>query len=293
MILKYWINFFKFACNPCLYGSSGGGGPAAPNPTQTAEAQQTLNDVNQTNPYGSLKYTQTGTGANGMPIMTQTQTLSPQMQGLFNSQMGTAGQLGKGEQGLTNQINYNNANAGSNPVNNPGMLQGEFNSQQKAAYNQQMNYLQPQEQQQTGQLKDQLAQQGITQESDPTAYANAMSLNNNNQTFQNQQAFNGSYANGLAGEGQMFNQGLQAQQAPISELSSIQSMANPSNVQFGSTPQSANYMQAAQQNYASQLGSYNNQQQGLYSLGGAALSSGAASSIWSGIGDATIAMLGA
>ena len=112
-------------------------------------------------------------------------------------------------------------------------LQGAFNQQQQAAYQNQMGYLQPQQQQASAQLQDQLRQQGITQESNPTAYANAMQLLNNNQTFQNQQAYNSSYQSGLAGANQMFGQGLQqgqfynaAQQQGYGESANNASMAN-------------------------------------------------------------------
>lgn len=54
-----------------------------------AEAQQTMNAVNQYNPYGSMTYAQTGTGPNGVPIYSATTTLSPEQQLLFNQLMST------------------------------------------------------------------------------------------------------------------------------------------------------------------------------------------------------------
>lgn len=88
-----------------LFGS--GGGQAAPDPWQTAMAQNMvnkdalttaaqLNQVNQTGPLGSITYS----GEVGSPDRTQTTTLSPEMQQLLLRQMGntnyladTAGQL--------------------------------------------------------------------------------------------------------------------------------------------------------------------------------------------------------
>lgn len=71
--------------------------PKAPDPYQTADAQGKLNKetaitnanlshVNQTNPYGSQTWTQTGTNADGTPIYTQSQTLSEPIQKQFDAQ---------------------------------------------------------------------------------------------------------------------------------------------------------------------------------------------------------------
>lgn len=65
--------------------------PAAPDPETTAKAQaaantkaattqQQLNMVDQTTPYGSLSYTQTGTWDDGTPKFSSTTTLSPEEQ---------------------------------------------------------------------------------------------------------------------------------------------------------------------------------------------------------------------
>ena len=220
--------------------------PTPPNPQQTASAQWSLNHTNQNTPFASLNYTQNGTDSSGNPIMTGTTTLSPQLQSLYD-------QVGK-------------SSAAANSALDPANLKDQFNQQQGAAYNNQMNYLHPQQEQQTGQLKDQLAQQGITQESNPTAYANAMSLNNNNQTFQNQQAYNSSYQNGLAGQNQAYNQAVGLSNLPIQQLTSLM---NGSNLQSPSNSNDLVNMMNSQ--YQSQLGSYNNQQSGLFGLGGSGL----------------------
>ena len=236
--------------------------PSAPNPAAVATATMESGAINQNSPYGSLQYQQTGTNPDGTPIYSENTQLSAPEQGLLTQQQQTQQGLGGAESGLASEIGQ------PNPALNPANLQGEFGQQQNAAYQQQMGYLQPQEQQQTGQLQDQLANQGITQESDPTAYANAMSLNSNNQTMANQQAYNSSYQTGLAGENQLFNQGVQASNLPISQLGSVMGMANPTTPGFSSTPQNQSYANAAQSAYQGNLASYNNQQQGLFGLGG-------------------------
>ena len=175
---------------------------SAPNPVSTTTQQNETNRTNQTGPFANLNYAQTGTNSDGTPIVTANSTLSPQLQSLYS-------QVGQ-----------------SNPAIQPGNLQNSFDQQQGAAYKTEMNYLQPQFTQQTQGLQDKLSQQGITQESNPTAYANAMSLNNNTQNFTQQQALNSSYAQGLAGSNQTFNQGVTASNLPISQLSTLYGMSN-------------------------------------------------------------------
>src|SRR5215217_1380984 len=86
--------------------------PAAPDPWETASAQsqwnnttaqtqQALNMVDQTNPWGSSTYSQNGTqtivGADGKPISVpkyqQTTTLSPEQQAIFEQTQSAQGNL--------------------------------------------------------------------------------------------------------------------------------------------------------------------------------------------------------
>lgn len=210
---------------------------SAPNPVSTTTQQNELNRTNQSGPFGSLNYTQTGTNPDGTPITSATASLSPQEQGLYD-------QIGQ-----------------SNPALDPNNLQSQFTGQQGAAYNASMSYLEPQFQQQTGQLQDRLQQQGITEESDPTAYNNAMTLNNNTQGFAQQQALDSSYGQGLQGENQQFNQGVTESNLPISQLSTLYGLNNL-NGQTNSTGLDNLATTAAQMNNASS----NNTTSGLTSL---------------------------
>ena len=270
--------------------------PSAPDPNQMAAAQLQANigtstanlesnAINKTGPTSNVQYTVTGHNPDGTPIYSQTQNLAAPLQAGLNSYMGTI---------QNNAANGYDTSGIAKLQSNSGIgtdqLQNAFNQQQGAAYQNQMSYLQPQEQQQTAQLKDSLAQQGITQDSNPTAYANAMTLNNNNQTFNNQAAYNSSYQSGLAGANQLFNQG--ATNAGINNSANSQGMNNMFNMQSAplanaqslynlgasntQTPQTAaqtapNVMGAAQNQYNAQMGSYNNSQNGLFSLGSAAI----------------------
>jgi len=61
---------------------------------EAAIAGTEANRVNQYTPYGSLTYNQTGTSANGNPLWSATQTLSPEQQQLLNQQNKTSLGLG-------------------------------------------------------------------------------------------------------------------------------------------------------------------------------------------------------
>ena len=264
--------------------------PSAPNPAQTAGAQQALNQVNQYSPLGSSVYTPTGQSIDGVPTYNNTTTLSPQMQQLFNQQISNQTGLAGGEQSLVGKVDSSAGTANpfglqGNAGVSSGQLSNMFNQQQNAAYESQMGYLQPQFQQQTGQLQDQLAQQGITEASNPTAYANAMKLMNDQQTFQGQQAYNNSYQTGLQGMQSLFGMGatnanlnnsanqqyLGDQTTQINQLNALLGTTQAQMPSFSSNGQNSNYMNAVQNQYNSQLASYNNQQSGLFGLGSAGL----------------------
>lgn len=213
----------------------------APNPVTTTGQQNELNRTNQSGPFGGLSYQQTGTNPDGTPITTATASLSPQEQSLY-------GQVGH-----------------ANPALDPNNLESQFTQQQGHAYDASMSYLQPQFDQQTAQLKDSLSQQGITETSNPTAYANSMTLNDNTQGFARQQALDSSYGQGLAGENQQFNQGVEESNLPISQLATLYGMSN----QNGQTNSSALDQLAASKGQADTASS-NNTTSGLTSLAGTA-----------------------
>jgi hypothetical protein len=65
---------------------------------ETAEYNAALNRINQSSPFGSITYSQSGTDPNsGAPIYSQQTSLSPQMQQLLDSQVGA-------QQGISNAI---------------------------------------------------------------------------------------------------------------------------------------------------------------------------------------------
>jgi hypothetical protein len=287
----------------------------AVNKAQTQQ-NQAANLISQVGPTGSTGYTLTGYTADGMPQYTQVNTLNPLLQQNYDLQLWnqnrnqnlmtelvnpmqanfvggintnamtpTKGGLSDAQQIWFDQNlkeNAGDAQLASSPLAiqgqvNSGDLQHAFDQQQQAAYNSQMAYLRPQQQQQTQQQIDQLAQQGITQASNPTAYANAMSLLNNNQTFANQQAYNNSYQSGLAGANQLYNQNLQnanfanAAQAQSFGQSATNAGAQNAQNQFNANLQNSataqmvqNYLQsgalsnqASAQDYSNAINTYN------------------------------------
>lgn len=211
----------------------------APDPVATSTAQEHANQTNTANPFLSTAYSQTGTNADGTPIEQATSKLSPQLQALYS--------------------NVGGYNSGLDPAN----LSSEFGQTQRAAYDRQESYMQPQYDLQNKQLTDQLAQQGISASSDPDGYAAAMQLQSNQQNFAKQQAYDSSFSNGLNAEGQLFTQGVNASNLPISQLSTLYSLGSGQGLGNSTT-----LSQLAQSKYQSQLASQNNADSGLASLVG-------------------------
>jgi len=238
--------------------------PASPDPTQTANTQQQyntkaaqsqaeMNMVNQSTPYGSLTYSQTGTNPDGTPKYTATQQLSSAQQGLLNQQQATQATLGSDANKLA-------GNMASSLTNGPDLSN---DSLIKTMMGWQTDYMQPTFNNQNSNLDSQLAAQGITQGS--AAYDNAKR--------QLQQSQNGTVENALANtESQAYNQGLSTYQNQLSTLGSLLGSSSPANLSSSltQTPQEqvqpANYAGTAEQNYQNQNQQYANTMSGLFSI---------------------------
>src|SRR6185437_8769420 len=215
----------------------------------TADEQAKLNNINTNSPLGSTLFTQ---GPDGQ--YTLNQNLSPELQSLFGTQTGLAntiagavpGQVAAGTSGVgagTHLINGAVNGVGSalptSGLNFTGLpalpssssdFSNEVNNAQNAAYNTQAAYLQPQQAEQSSNLAQKLADQGIPLGSD--AYDRAQGDLSRSQTFANQQAQNAAVTAGQQEQNTLFNENLGARQqgvgeqeaqysAPISALSSI------------------------------------------------------------------------
>lgn len=244
--------------------------PSPPDPYQTANAQEGLNkqtaiyqaetnNVNQTTPYGSLSYQQTGTNPDGTPIFSATTQYTPAVQNLFNTDVGTQTEM-------ANAANTLAKNLGSSLSSAPNLGNDALVNEMMGWQN---KYMQPIFNQQQAALNSQLANQGIGQGSD--AYNNAQNLFSRN--------VNNAYEQAMAqDQGQAYNQALTSYEAPIQTLGTLLGESQPTgtvNSSLINTPQEqiqpANLESLVQQNYQSQLQNYQNSMSGLFSIPAAIL----------------------
>ena len=251
--------------------------PAVPTPQApgaVADTQQQYNigaqagsNVNQVNPYGSLNYTQTGTGPGGVPIYTATTQLSPAQQQLLNTLQGTQQTAGTAGSQL-----FANANYGStDPRKAVGDMTSGLTSQVMA---QETAALQPQFTADISHLDTQLRNQGL-QPGTP-GYDIAM-----NQLKQSQgQTVSGFLAQA---EPQAFSQATQLYQMPATMAQSFAQFGSPTSPggqnlvptnalqPANYTGAVANYNQANQAAYQAQLAQQQAMMTGLFGMGGTAL----------------------
>jgi hypothetical protein len=157
----------------------GGSKPAPPSASAGIPAAQQVSDIqqgynvgaqagsnyNQSNPYGSLTYTQSGVGPGGVPIYTANTNYSPSQAGLFDIQNFSKALAGAGGANLLTGANY----GASSPTDVIGNQAGGITG---GVIQQEMSYLSPFQQTERAQLDTQLKNQGH-EPGDP-AYDNAM-----------------------------------------------------------------------------------------------------------------------
>ena len=241
----------------------------------TAQTQQAMNMVDQTTPWGSSSYNQTGTqtiiGADGKPInvpkYSQTTTLSPEQQAIFEQTQQAQGNLA----GLASDQSA----AMRDYLNKPF----EFNNgdAEQWAYDLASPRILAQQGQNEEQIRTTLANKGIREGS--AAWNAEMSRMTNANTDQlNQLA--------LTGRGQAFNEALTKRNQPIQELSALLSGSQVTQPTFAATPQTGvagvDYTGLVNNQYQAQLQSANAGMGGLFgllgTLGGSAIKAGMFSS---------------
>lgn len=250
--------------------------PSAPDPYETARAQsqwnnttaqtqQALNMVDQVNPWGSSSYTQNGMqtiiGADGKPVevprYTQTTTLSPEQQAIF-------------EQGQTAQSNLAGLAADQSAamrdyLNTP--FQFGNSEAEQWAYDLASPRLLGQQRQNEDQLRTTLANKGI-REGSAAWNAEMARMTNANTDQLNQLA--------LTGRGQAFQEALASRNQPINELSALMSGSQVGMPQFGATPQTGvagvDYSGLVNQQFQAQQQQANAMNGGLFGLLGTGLS---------------------
>lgn len=243
--------------------------PKPPDPMQTAQAQaalnrdtaitqQELNMVNQTSPWGSISYQQTGTTANGNPIWSQQTTLSPSQQRIFNQSQAAQENLAQLANSQSQQLQQHMAN----PF--------QFDNQDAAdwAYDLGASRLDPRMEQQRAALETQLANQGVA----PGSVAWEAAMN------QQSQAENDAYNQlMLQGRSQAFDEALTTYNNPMNTMSALLSGSQvQAPVQtMGATPQTGvggvDYTGLVNQQYQAQNANYQAQMGGLGGLFGMAL----------------------
>ena len=241
-----------------------------------ARAATAANRVNQVTPYGRLDYSITGQDPYGNPTWTATQSLSPEQQQLLDYQNQTSIGLGQ----LSNKGLSYVENMLDQPFDTSRLPTTGFNPSQsyQDAY---MERLRPQIEQGREALQQRLANQGIDLGSE--AYDRAM----RNQAVSENDLRLGATTQGF-GVGQQARQSALQEQAylrnePLNTLNAVRTGSQVQGPSFVNSAQQAttsgpDILGASQMQYNAKMGDFNAQQaaqqnlnQGLFSLGGAAI----------------------
>jgi hypothetical protein len=136
--------------------------PKAPDPVKVSAAEAKaskevaqynadLNRIGQSSPFGSVSYTQNGTSASGAPIYQQNTTLSPELQGLLNSQIGS-------QQGISDAISGAIGRLPSSPFDASGI---NTDATRQRSFDSQMALLRPEFEKNQKGMEVRLAERGL------------------------------------------------------------------------------------------------------------------------------------
>jgi Chaperone of endosialidase len=242
-----------------------------------ARVATAANRVNQVTPYGNLDYAVSGTDPYGNPTWTATTSLSDVGQQLLNNQNQTSLGLGSTINASLGQVQSTMGQPFNPNLPQVGINAGE---QYQDAY---MRRLQPQIEQGREALDVKLANQGIPVGSE--AYRRAMLTQSQRENDLLSAATTQGFGTGLSANQQAYNQAMTNYNMPLNTLSALRTGAQVQNPTFVNSAQQANtagpdLLGAAQMGYNAQMGDFNSKQaqqanfnQGLMSLGGAAMMS--------------------
>jgi hypothetical protein len=262
--------------------------PAAPD--YTAAAKETAagnvdaarlataaNRVNQVTPYGNLDYAVTGADPYGNPTWTATTSLSDVGKQLLNNQNQTSLGLGSTINSALGRVQSTMGQEFNPNLPQVGINAGE---QYQDAY---MRRLQPQIEQGREALDVKLANAGIPVGSEAYKRAQMSQAQKENDLLLG--ATTQGFGTGLSANQQAYNQAMTNYNLPLNTLSALRTGAQVQNPTFVNSAQQANtagadLLGAAQMGYNAQMGDFNSKQaqqanfnQGLMSLGGAAMMS--------------------
>lgn len=257
--------------------------PKPPDPAKTAAAQTgtnvstaianaNLNNVNQVGPQGSLTYSQTGSSSfrdpstgktYQIPQFTQTQTLSPEQQQLYDTGVGTQQNLANLAQNQSGFLNDYMAKP----------FDGSFDATEARLMELGQKRLDPVFAERKQAMEQDLANKGIAIGS--KAYDTATRQFNEGQNDAYNQLV-------LGGNQQAFQQAQATRNQPINEITALMSGSQVSQPQFGATNQTqiptTDYAGLVNQGYQNELGAWNQQQSqrnelmgGLFGIGSAAI----------------------
>ena len=245
---------------------------------EAARVATAANRINQVTPYGSLTYSQSGTDAYGNPTYTATQAFTPEQQRLLETQNRISGSLGdvatKGVSYVENMLNT--------PFNTAALPTTGFNPSQsyQDAYMQRLN---PQIQQNREALQQQLANKGIDIGS--VAYDRAMQTQAQRENDLLAAATTQGFGVGQQARQQALQEQAYLRNEPLNTLSAVRTGSQVTGPQFvnsfnQATTAGPDLLGAAGMQYNAQMGDFNAKQaaqanlnQGIFSLGGAALMS--------------------
>lgn len=221
--------------------------------------------VNQYNPYGSLEYTQTGTGPGGVPIYSANIKLTPAQQQLLNTLQGNQQTAGNYASSLLGGANY----GGQSPSD---VIGGATSGLTKDLIGKYVDYLNPFFTQQTDQLDTKLKNQGL-QPGTP-AYDQAM-----NAARQSQNQTVTKYTADI--EPQAYQQAMSSYLTPLSMATQLMGLSQPGSVNQNlvNTPQlqeqPANYIgavaneqEALQKQYEAKMAQQSGMMSGLFGTAG-------------------------
>lgn len=249
---------------------------------QSVIDNQTANMVNQTDALGNkINYTQTGVGANGIPIYAENTTYGPQVQGLINQLMGTKGTAGAQAQGLLQGANY----GGQNPSD---VIGGMTSGTTQDLLNKEVSYLHPYQVMAENEQDTKLRNQGLLP--GMPAYDNAMMQLRNSQ---------GNTITGFLAQAEpaAYQQATSSYTLPATLASNLLGLSAPPSPSFTQTPQFteqpanyqgavANYNQAQMQAYQAQVQQQQAMMSGMFGIPTAVLGGWARSGGLAGLGGA-------
>ena len=248
--------------------------PPAPDPVATAKAQtesnvktsttqQQLNMVDQTNPYGSQTYTQSGTWADGTPKFSMNTTFSPEEQRNQNQQWEF--------DNLVNQLGINQTKKLTGILDTPFKIDNAATEGRLMELGRQR--LDPILKERNAALESKLYNQGVQPGTE--AWDRAMRADTQGQN----DAYNSLL---LSGRGQAASELMAERNQPINEITALMSSGQVNQPTFGNTPQTSvantDVAGITQQGYDNSLIPWKQKNaenqammSGLFSLGSAAL----------------------